>query len=103
MAALFSEYAKRSELYSLDLELKNETPSTAVVRNAFQAAGLMDKKVNLFLSRSDVNYWMSVRNLANVQILSFDDVNAYDLSLGKSVVVLKKDNEKFKDMVKKWN
>lgn len=103
LAALMSEYAQKEVLYSLNWQLGQDCPSTSLVYKAFRDTGLNDKKVTLFLHREDINHWVSVRNLQNVQILSFDDVNAYDLSLGHCVVVLNKDYDLFKDMVKKWN
>lgn len=103
LAALMSDYAQHEKLYTLDWQLQQEKPSTSAVNKVLRETGLNAKKVTLFLSREDINHWVSVRNLANVQILSFDDVNAYDLSLGNCIVVLKKDYDMFKDMVKKWN
>lgn len=103
LAALMSEFAQQEVLYTLDWQLGQDRPSTSLAYKALENTGLSDKKVTLFLHREDINHWISVRNLANVQILSFDDVNAYDLSLGHCIVVLKKDYDLFKDMVKKWN
>lgn len=103
LAALMSEFAQQEVLYSLNWQLGQDRPSTTLVYKALQDTGLSDKKVTLFLDRHDINHWVSVRNLPNVQILSFDDVNAYDLSLGHCIVVLKKDYDLFKDMVKRWN
>lgn len=103
LAALICDYANRGVTYSLDWQLKEEKPSTALAYTAFKNAGLADKKITLFLNRDDVTHWMSIRNLPNVQALTFDDVNAYDLSLGSCIVVLKKDFDLFKTMVEKWN
>ena len=103
LSALIAEYANKNMLHTLDWHLSEERPSTSSVQKALYNAGLTNKKVTLFLDRQDINHWMSVRNLANVQVLSFDDVNAYDLSLGNCIVVFKKDYDLFKNMVKKWN
>lgn len=103
LSALVNTFAEHKKLHTLDWQLDKDMPSTSLVQKALQAAQLHDKKVTLFLHRDDVNHWMSVRNIANIQIISFDDVNAYDLSLGNCVVILKKDYDMFKDMVKKWN
>ncbi len=103
LAALMSEFAQQEVFYSLDWQLGQDHPSTSLVYKVLQDTGLGDKKITLFLHREDINHWVSVRNLQNVQILSFDDVNAYDLSLGHCIVVLKKDYDLFKDMVKRWN
>ncbi len=103
LSALMSKYAEQERLYALDWQLQQDIPSTALVYKALSDSGLVDKKVTLFLDRTDIKHWVSIRNLSHVQILSFDDVNAYDLSLGNCIVVLKKDYDMFKDMVKKWN
>ena len=103
LSTLMFEYAQNELLYTLDWQLQKDIPSTSSVNKILQESGLSDKKVTLFLNRDDINHWISVRNLDYVQILSFDDVNAYDLSLGNCIVVLKKDYDLFKDMVKKWN
>lgn len=103
LSALMSKYAEQERLYALDWQLQQDIPSTSMVYKALSDSGLVDKKVTLFLDRTDIKHWVSIRNLSHVQILSFDDVNAYDLSLGNCIVVLKKDYDMFKDMVKKWN
>lgn len=103
LSALISKYAEQEKLYAFDWQLQQDIPSTSMVYKALSDSGLVDKKVLLFLDRTDIKHWVSIRNLSHVQILSFDDVNAYDLSLGNCIVVLKKDYDMFKDMVKKWN
>lgn len=103
LAAIVCDYATKNMVYSLDWSLQQEKPSTALAYKVFEKSNLLNKKVTLFLDRNDIGHWMSVRNLKNIQVLSFDDVNAYELSLGNCIVVLKKDNETFKDMVKQWN
>lgn len=103
LSALMSEYAQQDRLYTLDWTLGQDLPSTSMAHQVLKDTGLAQKKITLFLDRTDINHWVSVRNLPHVQILSFDDVNAYDLSLGNCIVVLKKDYDTFKDMVSKWN
>lgn len=103
LAACVKNYAEAGNLFSFDWALTGEKPSTSLAHAAFQNAQLMGKKVSLFLHREDFIHWASMNNLGYVQVLSFDDVNAYELSLGNCVVVLKKDLGMFKDMVSKWN
>ena len=86
-----------------DWMLNLEKPSTSAVSKAFGSVGLSDKKIVMFLNRQDYTHWASVNNLKNVHVVSFDDANAYELSLGNCVVVLKKDESLFKEMVAKWN
>ncbi|MFA5998989.1 MAG: 50S ribosomal protein L4 [Candidatus Babeliales bacterium] len=103
LSACMASYANRGNLFAFDWTLPGEKPSTALAHKAFSNAGLMDKKVTLFLPREDFTHWASMNNLNYVQVLSFDDVNAYELSLGNCIVVLQKDIGMFKDMVAKWN
>lgn len=103
LAACMADYAQAGNLYTFDLMLNSEKPSTSFVYKALQNAGLIDKKVIMFLDRQDHLHWASVNNLSNIHVISFDDANAYELSLGSCVVVLKKDLNVFKDMVAKWN
>lgn len=97
--ACFAEYANAGNFYSLQWELQQDKPSTVMANTLLKNVGLSDKKVVLFLQRSDFVYWASLNNLPYVHVMSFDDVNAYDLALGNCVVVLKKDLDLFKNMV----
>lgn len=103
LSACMLSFAQKGNLFSFDWVLPNDNPSTSLANKAFIAAGLMGKKVTMFLPREDFAHWASMNNLTYVQVLSFDDVNAYELSLGNCIVVLKKDVGTFKDMVAKWN
>ena len=103
LSAMMYEFAQKGKLFSLDWELSQDKPSTALVHKTFKAVGLSDKKVTIFLDRNDFKHWASVNNLAHVQALAFDDINAFELSLGNCIVVLKKDYDTFKNMVAKWN
>lgn len=103
LSACVASYANKGNLFAFDWMLPGEKPSTALAYKAFVGAGIMDKKITLFLPREDFTHWASMNNLMNVQVLSFDDVNAYELSLGNCIVVLTKDVGLFKDMVAKWN
>ncbi|HSW76739.1 MAG TPA: 50S ribosomal protein L4 [Candidatus Saccharimonadales bacterium] len=103
LSACVASYANQGNLFAFDWTLQGEKPSTSLAHKAFSDAGLMNKKVTLFLDRQDFTHWASMNNLDYVQVLAFDDVNAYELSLGNCIVVLQKDIEIFKDMVAKWN
>ncbi len=103
LAACLADYAQAGNLYVFDWMLNSEKPSTSAVAKAFSNAGLIDKKIVMFLNRQDYTHWASVNNLNNVHVVSFDDANAYELSLGNCIVVLKKDESQFKEMVAKWN
>jgi len=103
MKALIATYADNNKIISLDWQLNDNKPSTKVGFSALQNVGIADKKVTIFLQRDDYASWLSLRNLTNVQIVSFDSLNAYDLSNSDYLVVFKKDFSNFKDMVAQWN
>jgi large subunit ribosomal protein L4 len=103
LSACLAEYADTGKLFSFDWSLGAGKPSTSSMHKALTGAGLAEKKMVMFLPRQDFVHWASVNNLGYVQVISFDDANAYELSLGNCVVVLKKDLDTFKNMVAKWN
>ena len=98
-----ADYATHGNFFAMDWALPTDKPSTAAVHTALKNAGLHERKVVMFMHRDDRASWASVNNLANVHVVTFDDVNAYELSLGSCIVVLKKDLGLLKDMVAKWN
>lgn len=103
MRALIAAYAENNKIISYDLQLKDNKPSTKTGFLALENMNVIGKKVSIFLQRDDYSSWLSLRNLPNVQIISFDALNAYDLSNSDYLVVLKKDFSNFKDMVAQWN
>jgi len=103
MRALIATYADNNKIISLNLQLEDNKPSTKLGFSALQNVGVTGKKVSIFLQRDDYASWLSLRNLSNVQVISFDSLNAYDISNSDYLVVLKKDFSNFKDMVAQWN
>ncbi|MBV8660889.1 MAG: 50S ribosomal protein L4 [Candidatus Dependentiae bacterium] len=103
MRALLATYVENNKIISYDLQLADNKPSTKVGALALQNMNIVGKKVSIFLQRDDYASWLSLRNLPNVQIISFDALNAYDLSNSDYLVVLKKDFNNFKEMVAQWN
>lgn len=103
MRALLATYVENNKIISYDLQLADNKPSTKVGALALQNMNIVGKKVSIFLQRDDYASWLTLRNLPNVQIISFDALNAYDLSNSDYLVVLKKDFNNFKEMVAQWN
>ncbi len=99
----FFKALKDNGINCLDFSVSGETPSTKSVRLFLKNSELLNKKIVLFLPFNDELNFASFRNLANVDILSFDQPNVFDLSSNRHWVFLKKDLELFKDMVAKWN
>ncbi|MBP9765050.1 50S ribosomal protein L4 [Candidatus Babeliales bacterium] len=103
LSACVANYAQDGNFFAFDWMLQGDKPSTSTAHKAFQAAGLSTKKVIMFMDRQDYAHWASMNNLQYIHVVTFDDVNAYELSLGNCIVVLKKDVGLLKDMVAKWN
>ena len=103
MKALLSSYAANNKIISYDFKLVDDKPSTKAGFAALQHMNVVGKKVTIFLQQNDYTSWLSLRNLPNVQIMSFDSLNAYVVSNSDYLVVLKKDFSNFKDMVAQWN
>ena len=81
----------------------NDVPKTSQAYAALKQAGLDDKKLNLFLTTQDFISQASFANLPNVNVITFDQANAYDLVNSEHWVFLNKDADAFKQMVKQWN
>lgn len=100
---IFFSKLKNNEITCIDFSLRSGNPKTKDARYFLKNIGLYDKKIVLFLPFSDELNFASFRNLVNVDVLSFDQPNAFDLSSGRHWVFLKKDIDLFKNMVAKWN
>jgi len=93
---------KNDAIRCLDI-VEMKKPSTKEARNVLNVHGLHDKKVVMFLPFHDEISAATFRNMPNVNILMFDEPNAYDLCNSDCWVFLKKDVELFKEMIARWN
>jgi large subunit ribosomal protein L4 len=103
LAAYLANMAEQGKFFAMDWEVSENKPSTSFAHSAFKNAGLEARKVVVFMDRNDHTTWASLNNLPYVHVVTFDDVNAYELSLGNCIVVMKKDVNTLKEMVAKWN
>ncbi len=85
-----------------DWTLESDAPKTAKAIELLRSLSLQDKKVTLFLPLGDLIHYGSFSNIPTVQVLFFDQPNAYDLASSQYWLVLKKDMDAFKGMVKQW-
>lgn len=100
---LLGDLLKDQKVLLLDWNVVDQSPKTSFAYQALKNAGFENKKVTLFVSTEDEIAKASFINIPSVNLVLFDEVNAYDLSNKDVVLVLKKDLENFKDMVSKWN
>jgi len=100
---IFFAALEKEAIYCLDFEGDTQKPNTKKAAHLLKSAGLDKRKVVLFLPFEDMVNFASFRNLPSVNVLSFDQPNAFDLSNGDCWVFFKKDLELFKEMVLQWN
>lgn len=103
LAAYVANMAEQGNFFVMDWAANESKPSTSFAHAAFKNVGLDTRKVVVFMDRNDHTTWASLNNLPYVHVVTFDDVNAYELSLGNCIVVMKKDVNALKEMVSKWN
>ncbi len=101
-AQLFADRVTDKKVIIVDWALENDRPKTAKAAELIKSIGLVGKKLTIFLSLNDTLHSGSFANIPQVQVLLFDQVNAYDLANSEYWLVLKKDVDAFKHMVKQW-
>lgn len=101
--SLFWNYLEANNINILSWKLTNDKPSTRQAYEMLKHNNLLQEKVTLFLPMDDVLTYASFINIPSVQVLFFDEANAFDLITGKRWLVLDKDVQLFKEMVTKWD
>lgn len=99
---ILCEYLENGKILTLPWNFTGSAPKTSYAYNLLKEANLANNKVVLFVSMNDVLAYSSFINIPNVQVLLFDEVNAFDLMNGNHWVILQKDLPVFKEMVSKW-
>jgi len=99
LSDLVWQLADEKCFYAIDFV--SEKPQTKKAWQALQLAGL-NEKVTLLLDPADMIVHASFANIPSVQLVFFDQLNAFNVAAGKRLVILKKDIEKFKDVVSRW-
>lgn len=100
---LLTSFLEKNAVCCLDFSADAQKAKTKNAFNVLKGMGFDNRKVVLFLPFGDAVNFASFRNIPNVNVLSFDQPNAYDLSNGDCWVFLKKDLELFKEMILQWN
>lgn len=98
---LLWKYLADNKIISLPW-VSQDIPKTSYAYKALRSADLHDKKIILFLRPEDHLSFLSFANIPNVNILLFDQANAYDLANSEYWVVLDKDKAFLKEMVSLW-
>jgi ribosomal protein L4 len=79
-----------------------ERPKTALAVKALKDAGLENRQIVFFVGPDDRNTHASFANLPNIRMMLFDQWNAFDVSNGDVWMVLEKDIDSFKELVRSW-
>lgn len=102
LSALLYDFLNQGKIVALDWAVEGERPKTSAAHALLKRVGLVDKKLVVFLPMEDVITYASLRNLPKVQLMFFDQPNAFDLAKSDYWVFLKKDLDQFKEMVSRW-
>ncbi len=86
----------------LDWAPQEGAPKTAHAVKGLKDAGLRGRDIVFFVLPEDRFTHASFSNLPNVRMLLFDQWNAYNISHGDVWMVLKKDLDSFKELVRAW-
>jgi large subunit ribosomal protein L4 len=103
LRALCQAMIKNDAIYCLDYDCNDEkVPKTKNALALLKKIGLQKQKAVLLLPYDDLFNYAAFRNIPEVKVVSFDQVNVFDLSGAKYWMFLKKDLQLFKDMVSQW-
>jgi large subunit ribosomal protein L4 len=94
---------ERNAIHCVDFALTQDAPNTKAASHMLKGLNLHAKKAIVFMAANDGLLYASFRNIPSVQIVFFDDTNAYDLSNANCWLFMKKDTELFNAMVTRWN
>lgn len=80
-----SDRARGSRIHALQALTAGEVPSTKAVVELLNGVAT-SKHVLVVLERDDANGFKSVRNVPNVHVLTYDQLNAYDVLVSDDIV-----------------
>jgi len=102
LGGLLAQYVKEKKVTALDWVPTEDKPKTSSVYALLKNLKLHNKKVVIFLPSDDFLVRASCANITNVNILFFDQANAFDLANSEHWLYLKRDADAFKNMVSQW-
>jgi large subunit ribosomal protein L4 len=102
LMSLLSDYINNGLVAIVDWNPAHDKPQTASAYTLLQSHGLAGKKIVLFISPGDIVTYASFINIPQVSLIYFDQPNVCDLMKGSHWVILKKDQDLFKEMVAQW-
>lgn len=88
LRGMLSDRARGERIHVIDALSTDNTPSTKTV-SALLTSIAPSKHVLVVLERDDANSLKSIRNLDAVHVLSYDQLNAYDIVVSDDIVFSK--------------
>ena len=89
-----SDRARNGRIHVVSSIVTGETPNTKEALKALHALAT-SKNVLVVTDRTDVVSWISLRNVTNIHLLTFDQLNTYDVLVADDVVFTKAALEAF--------
>jgi ribosomal protein L4 len=98
------DFVENDKIIKINWAIEGDKPKTSAAYNVLKAANIdvAREKIIILLPIHDVLMNASLRNIPNVKVLFFDQVNCFDLAKCNRVVFFEKDLHSFKEMVSKW-
>lgn len=98
---LACQFINDNKVLRLDWSLPSDKPSTRQARAALTQSGLAlgGQRIVLFVRQDDYVTGLSFANIPEVEVVSYDQANAYTVTRGNCWVVFKQDMDHFKRMI----
>jgi large subunit ribosomal protein L4 len=96
LKSIFFDFLNSDKFLCINWQVQTDKPSTAAAYELLKKLDLINKKITLFVPLHDKLTYASFSNIPQVRILYFDQLNAFDLTDSRYLLVLKKDFEEFK-------
>jgi large subunit ribosomal protein L4 len=103
LGTLTADFLNDKKVHMVNWSLPEDKPKTKHAMQLLKDLDLHTKKLILFLRQDDANMYASFINIPHVQVMLFDQPNAFDLSNADCWLYLKKDHDAFKEMVGQWH
>lgn len=102
LLSILSDYVNKGKFSCVDWQFEGTVPKTAHMIALLKSLNMQNDRVIIFVAPHDQLISISCANIPNVNVISFDQVNAYTFALGDHCIVFEKDLDTFKEVVSQW-
>lgn len=102
MYTLLSDLLDKKLIGCADWQLQGDVPKTAQAYKMLKDAKMVGKRVAFFISSDDLLTRASFMNIDCINVYFFDQPNVYDMARSDYWLFLKRDQDRFKEMVAQW-